>query len=475
MSKQKESIRKQIDEAKVTLEQALKNNKNAELAAAIKSLFIVIDVLVALFLEKKVRKNSSNSGLPPSSDTGAKNDRNKPSDSDQKKRGEQLENTRKVKTEETVSPENCKGCDRELDDVSASETEQRKKIDIIYEVVEHTVTSEVKVCPDCGTRNKGKFPKGMDGKLQYGNGVKATIINFLCAQMVSLERVEEHLKGILGRFISQAVMLKYIAQFSDSLEEWESRMIEQLLKAPVLHVDETSSKVDKKNHWVHSYSYGDITLKFIHQKRGTEAIDDIDIIPRYGGTIIHDCYPSYFTYDNVDNALCGGHLLRELKFVEDSTKDRWATNMKKLLQEAAETVGERKSMRILYEDEYKKLQTNYRNILTRAKKELPPFPEPTGKRGRPKHTDAQNLWLRLKEYEESVLRFARDKNVDFTNNRAERDIRINKLKQKVSGCFRTFKNAQYFCRISSYLKTMRYKGYSSMEAIMLALQGDIPA
>ena len=412
--------------------------------------------------------------FPPSSDIGATNDRNRPGNADGKKRGQQLDNTREVKTEETVSPQNCQGCDRDLGNVPVSETEQRKKIDIIYEVVEHTVTSEVKVCPDCGTRNKGKFPKGMDGKVQYGNGVKATIINLLCAQMVSLERVQEHLKGILGRFISQAVMLKYIAQLSESLEEWESQMVEELLKAPVIYVDETSCRVDKKNHWVHSYSYGDITLKFIHQKRGTEAIDAIDIIPRYGGIIIHDCYPSYFTYNNVDNALCGGHLLRELKFVEDSTKARWATNMKKLLQEAAKTVGERKSMRILYEDEYKKLQSNYRNILTRAKKELPPFPEPAGKRGRPKHTDAQNLWLRLKEHEESVLRFARDKNVDFTNNRAERDIRINKLKQKVSGCFRTFKNAQHFCRISSYLKTMRYKGYSSMEAVMLALQGNVP-
>ena len=106
---------------------------------------------------------------------------------------------------------------------------------------------------------KGKFPKGMDGKVQYGNGVKATIINLLCAQMVSLERVQEHLKGILGRFISQAVMLKYIAQLSESLEEWESQMVEELLKAPVIYVDETSCRVDKKNHWVHSYSCGDIT------------------------------------------------------------------------------------------------------------------------------------------------------------------------------------------------------------------------
>ena len=286
----KDSLRKNIEklqeESKVFVED---NSLPRETRFFIKSMLSMLEIVVAVLLSKKVRKNSSNSGLPPSKDIGSTNDRNKPGGAGRKTPGQQLNNTRDVKTEETVTPESCSGCDRGLDDVSVSETEQRKKIDIIYEVIEHTVTSEVKECPDCGTKNKGKFPKGMDGKIQYGIGVKATIINFLCAQMVSLERVQEHLKGILGNFISQAVMLKYIAQFSESLEDWESRMIEQLLKAPVIHVDETSLRVDKKNHWVHSYSYGDVTLKFIHPKRGTEAIDDIGIIPRYGGTIVHDC------------------------------------------------------------------------------------------------------------------------------------------------------------------------------------------
>lgn len=471
----KDSIRKKIDEVKKESEELLASGKvPPEVTSVMKSLLIVIDIIVAVLLTKKTRKNSSNSGLPPSRNGGSNGNRNT-NPGDRSKKGEQLPNTRKVETSETVSPQNCGKCDSDLRNADSQGHEIRKKIDIIYEIIEHSVTSEVKECPDCGHVNKGKFPDGMHGKVQYGIGIKASIIDFLMVQMISLERTQEHFKGLIGRFISQAVMLKYLAQFSNSLKSWEEEQIEKILRCPAIYCDETSQRVNKKNYWVHSYSYGDITLKFIHEKRGKKAIEDIGIIPKYGGAIVHDSWASYLAYDHVDHGLCGSHLLRELKFIEDSTGDRWATNMKKLLQEAALTVANRPSMRILTAKEYKKLQSRYRNILTRGEKELPAFPKPNGKRGRTKHTDAQNLWLRLYEYEESVLLFSKVKEVDFTNNRAERDLRDSKLKQKVSGTFRKLEFAEHFVRISSYVKSMRYKGYSSLEAIMLALQGNIPS
>ena len=239
----------------------------------------------------------------------------------------------------------------------------------------------------------------MAGKLQYGIGIKASIINFLMVQMIfSLERVSEHFKGLLGRTISQAVMLKYVSKISKSLEEWESRQVEALLKAPpAIHCDETSLRVDKKNYWVHSYSAGDITLKFLHKNRGKEAMDEIHILPRYKGIIIHDCWGSYFSYEHLLHGLCGSHLLRDLKFIEDSTGDRWATSMKKLLQKANKKVSDPVGERVLKKEGYKLLQSRYRKILKCAEKQLPAFPEPSGKKGRPKHTEAQNLWLRLKE------------------------------------------------------------------------------
>ncbi len=470
----KESIRKKVDEAKLKTSEFLKNkNVSPETKVAFESLLLIIDILVAVFLEKKPRKNSSNSGLPPSRNNGSNGNRNT-NQGDRSKNGEQLDNTRNVETKETTTPKDCASCGESLEDVEVKETEERKKIDVIYEIVNHTVTAETKECPGCGHINKGKFPKGMDGKVQYGNGIKAMIVNFLMVQMISLERVQEYFKGIIGRLISQAVMLKYLAQTSKSLEEWERCQIEKLLSAPAIYCDETSMRVNKVNYWVHSYSYGEITLKFIHLARGSDAIEEIGIIPHYGGTLVHDRWGAYSTYENVDHAFCGAHLLRDLKYVEACSQDKWATKMKKILQEAAAIIAKRTNTRKLNSKEYSRLQSRYRNILTRGEQELPPFPETTGKRGRPKHTEAQNLWLCFKEHEDSILMFARIKEIDFTNNRSERDLRDSKLKQKVSGCFRKFEFAQHFCRISSYVKSMRYKGYSSFEAISLAIQGNIP-
>lgn len=470
----KASIRKQIDQAKEKLDKAFaEEDVPPGVKAAVESLLIVMNIIVTVLLEKNVRKNSSNSGLPPSRNNGSNGNRNKP-DHGRRKNGDQLENTRKVTTSSVVSASKCSKCGSSLAKAKVVSVQERTKIDIVYEITEHTVQSEAKECPSCGHENKGKFPDGMDGKVQYGIGIKASILNFLMIQMISLERVQEHLRGLIGRCISQAVMLKYVSQLSESLEGWEQREIVRILGSPVIYCDETSLRVDKKNYWVHSYSYGETTLKFLHPKRGREAIEDIGIIPKYSGTLVHDSWTSYLSYDHVDHGLCGSHLLRELKFVEDSVGHKWATKMKKILQDTAGTVANRPEKSVLTSREFKRLQSRYRNALTRAKQELPDFPQPTGKRGRPKHTDAQNLLLRLSEYEQSVLLFARVKEVDFTNNRAERDLRDSKLKQKVSGTFRKEEYARHYVRISSYVKSMRYKGYSSLEAIMLALQGNIP-
>ena len=472
----KESIQKRIDDAKAEIEEAKsKGNLRPEALSIINTLLIIVEIMVAIFLEKKIRKNSSNSGLPPSSDFGSNGNRNKKSDKeDNKKRGERLGNTRIQKNKEVLSPQKCSKCHADLKRAAVIDTEERKTIDILYEIQETTLISETRQCLHCRTKTKAGFPEGVNGKIQYGNGIKAAIINFLMVQMMSLQRVQEHFKGLTGRMISQAVMLKYIAQLDQSLKQWEEDRIKDLLKFPVIHVDETSMRVNKKNYWIHTYGFEDIVLQFIHEKRGLEAINDIGIISKYGGIIVHDCLASYFSFTDVKHALCIAHLLRELKFVEESTIDKWATKLKRLLRRVVKIVTDRED-KILTEKEYGKLVKIYRLILTQALEELPPFPTKlSGKRGRPKHTDAQNLWIRLKKHEDSILMFAKVAEVDPTNNRAERDLRMSKVKKKVSGCFRNPKFAGYFCRISSYVKTMRYKRYSSLEAISMALKGEIP-
>ena len=315
----------------------------------------------------------------------------------------------------------------------------------------------------------------MPGPLQYGPGIKAYALNLLIAQMLSLKRVQQSIRTLVGQAISEASILKYVMQLHHALADWEQSAIEQLLAMPAMHVDETSLRVDKSNHWIHVYSSGDITCKFLHPKRGREAIDAIGVIPRYGGVVIHDCWASYLAYDHCGHGLCGSHLLRELTFIVDANGYAWARNMKRLLQESCVKVARSKSKK-LTPQEYKNLQKRYRNILTRGEKELPPIPpRQNGKRGRIAKSDAHNLWQRLKQHETAVLLFAKLPHVAFTNNRAERDLRMSKVKQKVSGCFRTRQYAEAYCRISSYLQTMANQGYNPLVAIQLAMSRQLYA
>lgn len=472
----KQSIRKQIEDAKKEASKIItKKALPEEVIFLIKSLLTILDIVVAVLLEKKVRKNSSNSGLPPSSDFGSNGNRNKNNKKREKQSpGSRLDNSRTEENQETLSPKKCTHCNANLKHAKVTDTEQRKSVDIFYTVSETTFTAETKECPQCQEKTKAKFPQGIDGKIQYGIGVKAAIINFLIVQMMSLQRVQEHFTGLIGRTISQSIMLKYIVQFSESLKEWEKSVKIQLLAAKVLYLDETSTRVNKKNYWIHTCSAGDIVLQIVHPNRGIEGIQEMGILDKYGGIIVHDCWASYFLFEDLLHALCIAHLMRELKFVEDGTGDRWATRMKRLLKVAVAMVGSRED-KVLTEVECSKLKKLYQEILAEAFAELPPPPQKTGKRGKPKHTDAQNLWLRLYEHEDAVLRFTEIPEVDPTNNESERNLRMNKVKNKVSGCFRTFEMAQHFCRIYSYIKTMRNKGYSSLEAITLALKGQIPA
>ncbi len=313
----------------------------------------------------------------------------------------------------------------------------------------------------------------MPGSLQYGNGLKAFAIHLIISQMVALNRVQSQIAAMIGRVVAEASLLKFVLRLHLALEPWEERSIEALLQAPALHVDETSLRVDRKNYWIHVYSAGGTTLKLLHRKRGKEAIVGINIIPRYGGVLIHDCWASYLSYDHCRHGLCGSHLLRELVFIIDSNHYRWARNMKKLLQQTSRQVAKRPE-KCLTEQEYASLLKWYRTILTRGGKEMPVIPEkPKGKRGKMAKSDAHNLWQRLRTHEAAVLLFAKDQHVPFTNNRAERDLRMAKVKQKVSGCFRRTQYAEAYCRISSYLQTMASQGVSPLVAIQMALAGTI--
>lgn len=470
----KTTVRNEVSQLKADFERLCAEGKvTSESQALMKSLFMVIDLILSIFLERNTRKNNQNSSLPSSqtekdeSALGRRGSRGK----GKLEQSGTADNARAQETITLAKVDRCEVCGESLINTPCLHVERRTKIDIVFEKVVEHVDAEVKQCPVCDSTTKGRFPVDMHGPLQYGDGLKAFVINLLVCQMVALNRVQKLVKSMIGVVISEASLLKFILRLHLALATWEAQAIEQILKAPTIHVDETSLRVDQKNHWIHVYSSGDITLKFLQRGRGKAAIESINIIPRYGGVIIHDCLRAYLSYQHCKHGLCGSHLLRELTFVYEANGYRWALNMKRLLQETCANVSKTADKQ-LNEKTLANLQKRYRNILTRGEKELPPIPpKPSGKRGKLAKSDAHNLWERFKLHEDAILMFAKEPHVSFTNNRAEQDLRMAKVKQKVSGCFRSNVYAQAYCRISSYLQTMANKGVNPLIAIQMALNG----
>ncbi len=474
----KQSLREEFGALQGRFAQLSADGKiTAESRALVEALLMLLQVLMAVFMEKNTLKNSTNSSKPasqtPQDDTAITR-------SGTHTKGKVYHETRSVNTRTVESVQIskvsfCEDCGEDLHKAPCQGYERRTQIDIVFEKVLTHVDAEIKLCPHCARQARGSFPTAFCGPLQYGAGIKAYALNLLIAQILSLKRAQQSIQTLLGQVISEATILKYVLLLHLALEKWERTAIARLLTLPAIHVDETSLRVEKKNHWIHVCSGGEITLKFLHEKRGQEAMQAIGVIPRYGGVIIHDCWASYLAYEHCGHGLCGAHLLRELTFIVEANSYAWAKNMKRLLQQTCARVGQRKRKK-LTPRQYHNLQKRYRNILTRGAKQLPPLPlRQNGKRGRIAKSDAHNLWERLKQHQSAVLLFARDPHVAFTNNRAERDLRMSKVKQKVSGCFRKPQYAEAYCRISSYLQTMANRGYNPLVAIQLALSGQLYA
>lgn len=474
----KTSVREKLDDIKTEFNQMTQEGKvSNDVALLFRSLFALVDIILAVFMEKKTKKNSRNASIPPSQtepdeSSSIANQNSKPSKKRKLTKGS-FSNQKERVSQRTIKVNACSNCSEYLGDQPVDTMERRTKIDIVFQKVTTHIDAEIKTCQSCNTLNKGRFPSEFQGPLQYGKGLKAYLLNLLIVQMVALNRVQQMAFALIGQMISEAVILKYVMQLHIALERWENDSKAFVLHQKVINTDETSLKVNKKKHWIHVYSAGDTVLKFVHPKRGNEAIKDIDIIPKFVGVIVHDCWASYLSYKHCLHGLCGSHLLRDLTFIVESNQYRWAANMKRLLKHTCKVVSKRKRKKLTVK-EYEKLQKNYRNILTRGEKEMPGIPAKSKhQRGKMAKSDAHNLLERLRTHEGAVLLFAKIAEVPFTNNRAEQDLRMSKVKQKVSGCFRTEKYAKAYCRISSYIQTMAAKGYNPMAAIEMAITGEI--
>lgn len=282
----KQSLREEFDALEGRFGQLCADGKmTGESRALVEALLMLLKLLMAVFLEKHTAKTSTNSSKPSSQTAKDETAIERPGAHGTGKHLDPARsaNTRTVETVQVSQVSTCEHCGEDLRKTRCRGHERRTRIDIVFEKVVSHVDAEIKRCPQCQEQTRGPFPEDLSGPLQYGPGIKAYALNLLIAQMLSLKRVQQSIQTLIGLAISEATILKYVLQLHRSLERWEASAIEKLLAMPALHVDETSLRVDKKNHWIHVCSAGDVTCKFLHPKRGLKAMADIGVIPRYGG------------------------------------------------------------------------------------------------------------------------------------------------------------------------------------------------
>lgn len=435
-------------------------------------------------LEDQQAKNSRNSSKPPSSDG-----LNKPSPKSLRKpsgkksggqpghKGKTLLAVDDPNYVQVHSVKQCAHCQAALDEVPANGYVKRQVFDlpvVRVEVTEHQ--AEIKQCPQCGKTTHGEFPLGVTEPVQYGTRLKAQAAYFNQQHHIPLERTQEIMEDLYGHAPSDAIVIATCQSLETETAPVQAAVKAHLIHTPeAIHCDETGMRVAGKLEWVHVTSTEHVTYLDVQAKRGKEALDAINILPHRIGRVIHDGYSSYDKYAELLHGRCNAHHLRELIFIDEQHHQAWAGELVKVLVEAKRAVDEAKAQGLsaLAESLQGDFDRRYDEILTQGFLANPPPPDPPEKRrGRKKQSKAKNLIDRLQAHKPEVLAFMYDFKVPFDNNLAERDLRMVKVKQKVSGCFRTEAGARTFCRIRSYISTARKNGQRVLAALESALLGD---
>src|SRR5712692_721688 len=431
-------------------------------------------------LEGQQAKDSHNSSLPPSSDRFVrppKSLRKKSGKSPGGQKGHRGHHLQQVEIPDQVlihPVERCEYCQHDLREQPADLPERRQVIDLPVKrlwVIEHRV--EEKQCPVCWHLTRAPFPAEVRAPAQYGTSIQALAVSLLEGQCVPYARASQVLRDLLGIQLSAGSIARFVKTCHQQLVEVETQLKAALVKARVLNQDETGLRVGKAGWWVHVCSTDRLTHYAAHRSRGREALNAIGIAPQFRGTSVHDGLVSYQGYC-FTQALCNVHHLRELTFVEEELKQSWARKMKDLLLDMKAEVERAKAEGKQEVDVLvlARLLRRYDAILTEGYVANPPAPPPEKRtRGRPKQSPARNLLDRLSQGKWAVLRFLHDFAVPFDNNLAERDLRMIKVQQKVSGCFRTEVGVAMFCRIRSSLSTLRKQGMKLLSALDHTLAG----
>lgn len=431
-------------------------------------------------LEERVKKDSHNSHLPPSSDRFHRQPKSlrkpsgKPAGGQEGHPGSTL---RLSPTPDEVivhGVEACAHCRSDLRAVESLAVERRQVLDLPPKrvvVIEHQ--AEQKQCPVCQLVSVGTFPDDVRAAVQYSAAFGAIGVYLVQQQFLPYERACEVMQDLLGPTLSVGTLQALVQRCAAALEPVEAQLKAALSRAAVLHQDETGVYVAGKRSWLHVSATDQLTHYQVHAKRGQEALETIGILSGFGGVSVHDGWSSYWRYP-CQHALCNVHHLRELTFLHEEQHLDWAGEMKALLLESKAAVDEARAAGRagLHPLELAEWQESYEQVLEEGYLTTPPDPPPeAGKRGRHKQSPARNLLDRLCTHQEAVLAFLENFAVPFDNSQAERDIRMVKVQQKVSGCFRSLPGAQAFCRIRSYLSTLRKQSIPVLLALEQALAG----
>lgn len=434
-------------------------------------------------LEGQASKNSRNSSKPSSTDGFGKRTKSlrrkseKPSGGQVDHPGSTLEWRETVDQFERHPVGACSGCGAVLSEVPAEAPLRRQVWDIPpieLKVTEHQ--AEVKCCPHCGCQNQGSFPAEVNNLVQYGPRLKGVMVYLMEAQLLPSGRSCEVLNDLLGVSVSEGTLFNTLAQCHTQLESVTQTIQAQVVNAPVVHFDETGMRINGRLWWLHVACTDGLTYYFVHSKRGQSAMDAMGVLPQFTGKAMHDGWSSYWDY-LCEHFRCNAHHLRELQFILERYGQAWAYQMSLLLVTILSQVNAAKAQgqAALEPQQQQAFEARYAEIIAQgfAVNPLPETPpDAPKKRGRPKRPPPLNLLERFRTQQASILGFMNDFEVPFDNNQAERDLRMMKLKQKISGGFRSEEGAQMFCRIRGYLSTLRKQNINRLEALIGVFSGN---
>jgi len=423
-------------------------------------------------LREAIGLNSSNSSKPPSSDPPwkARSQRERSGKASGGQKGHKGRTLKMVAEPDRVvihrAIQYCQ-CGANKGGGDFQEGIRRQVFDlpeIKIEVTEHQ--AEVWVCR-CGRKHQGEFPEGVNAPAQYGPRVKAIMVYLVVGQLLPYGRTVETLEELLGVELSEGSLYGCLEQAHEGLAEVEEGIKQTLIQAPTVHADESSYRQDGEKAWWHVASTSQLTHYHASSHRGYEGFKGAGILPNYKGNLVHDFFRSYFQISAQHN-LCNAHLLRELQRVEEQYRQDWATQMRALLRQAKLEV-EASEQQILSQTRIQEIHQQFSALVQQGKALNPPLPQ-NKKRGKTKQSFAHNLLLRLENHQADILRFIQDPLVPFDNNQAERDLRMVKLRDKISGCARG-KGATFFARIRGYLSTLRKQQIPPLAALEQLFNG----